>query len=408
MSNITQFFPGGGGSNNAAGTPLYRGFTKQNRAIFIGPTSVNWTVPQDVTEIEVHCWGGGGNGSTASVFGHGGGGGGGGGGYVFHVYPVVKGDILAITVGGQGGTSSVTVPTQSPTNPISATGGSNGTLVSFPVSPQGGPGIAYSGYGGLGGSGSYTIASGISTAYSITAKGGSGGNTEESSYYAGYPYAYWYISGAGGGAAGSPYGNGGDGGSVPKNSLYENTPGYTKGGGGGAIGGNPGKHGGYGGYGPPSRGNGGSIEIAQYFISSPTIQSLNTIDNYKTYNIVGFGTTTINPSKIPPTNSLWFYVGEITGFGAGPTPSSASGAGSGGGGEYGGPSPTYTNGTFLGGGGGSHSYWFIYPGGPYNQFYSGGNGGLCGGGGGGSTTQYSPTSGTGTGAGGAGVVIIYW
>ena len=61
---------------------------------------------------------------------------------------------MSITVGGQGGTSSVTCPSQSPTSPISATGGSDGGTSSPSPSPTNSPTP-----GGAGGSGSGTVPS---------------------------------------------------------------------------------------------------------------------------------------------------------------------------------------------------------------------------------------------------------
>lgn len=192
MSNITQFF----------GTGALSPEKKKNRRVFHGnngTTSVTWPVPPDVTEVEVHCWGAGGsggppaNGAPATYLGRSGGGG--GGGYVTHVYPVSSGDLLQITIGASpGGTSSVTIPTQSPTSPISATGGSAGGASIYPAGPAA--------VGGAGGSGSYTISPGISTSRTFTASGGSGGNGA-------MPLAPARI--ASGGAAGSPLGNGGNG-----------------------------------------------------------------------------------------------------------------------------------------------------------------------------------------------------
>ena len=167
MSNISQFFAGS---------------RKKNRRIIhgsVGVTTITWLVPPGVTEVEVHCWGAGGSGGTGSGPSAAGGGGG-GGGYVTHVFPVTPSDVLLITAGASpGGTSSVSVPTQSPGSPISATGGSSAS-----GTPATGPGD--------GGVGSYTIDPGISTARTFSASGGAGGA-------GGGPAP---IGGAGGGAAG--------------------------------------------------------------------------------------------------------------------------------------------------------------------------------------------------------------
>lgn len=157
MSNITQFF-------QEQATPT-RGF----RETFVGPVSTTWVAPSTATEVEVHCWGGGAPSGPGS--------GGGGGGYVRHIYPISPGETFSIIVGGEAGTSSVSCTSQSPTSPISATGGTN----SFNPNPS----LSY-----IGGSGAYTIAPGVDTSYTKAYNGGSGGFT------------------GGGGAAGSPLGNG--------------------------------------------------------------------------------------------------------------------------------------------------------------------------------------------------------
>lgn len=173
MSNITQFF-NTTGSNG--------GRTKREH--FVGPASVTWTAPPTTTEVEVHCWGGGGSGVNYN-------GGGGGGGYVRHIYPVVAGNILSITVGGTAGTSSVSCPSQSPTSPISASGGSS--------SSAGG----YYPAGGTGGTGTFSIAVGVSTSYTRSYSGGSGGTGLYN-----VVTGPMHMIGGGGGASGTPYGNG--------------------------------------------------------------------------------------------------------------------------------------------------------------------------------------------------------
>lgn len=320
MSNITQFFPGG-----AAGG----GTGKQNRRIFIGPASFTWPVPPDITEVEVHCWGGGGNG-TQFFPGYAGGG---GGGYVTHVYPVTSSDIFSITVGGTGGTSSVTVPTQSPTSPISATGGSS--LPSVTMTPSGNPG----------GSGSFTIAPGVSTARTFTANGGSGGGEDTPSF----------SSFTGGGGAGFIYGPGGSAGRS---------------------------------VGPGDSTAGGGIR------STPTDKAIG-----GGFNLDGSGID--GSSKImitPPTNTggnfsvvfdNWFYLHEIKGVGGrGGGTSRVEGihGGAGGGGAVASPFGGGNGGIFGGGAG-------------LNQPGPGGSGGYAGGAGGG---------GGGAGTGGAGIVIFYW
>jgi len=181
MSKVSQFFPspGGGGSS----------FNR--REIFVGPLSTTWTSYGG--QVEVNCWGGGGNGGTPT-----GGSGGGGGGYVRYIYDLAAGDQLSITVGDSGGTSSVSCPTQSPTSPISATGGSTG------AAPPGDPfsGSSFSD-GGAGGAGSGTVPTPRSGLL-LTRSGGSGNGGRQSNP------AGPHIGG-GGGCAGTEYGDGIDG-----------------------------------------------------------------------------------------------------------------------------------------------------------------------------------------------------
>ncbi len=177
MSNITGI---GGGAT-----------TFNKREIYIGPASKTFTAVSSGL-VEVNCWGGGGNGGSAS-----GSGGGGGGGYVRYIYNLAAGDQLSITVGGQGGTSSVSCPSQSPTSPISATGGSTGGIPGPEPYPD--PPAAP---GGTGGSGTGTVPSPTS-GFLWTADGGAGsiGKSWTGS-------TTWY--GGGGGCAGSEYGDGVD------------------------------------------------------------------------------------------------------------------------------------------------------------------------------------------------------
>ena len=181
MSNVTQFSSGGSG-----------GTTFNRREVIVGPVSTTWTAGSTGI-VEVNCWGGGGNGGEFT-----GGSGGGGGGYVRYIYDLTAGDQLSIIVGGTGGTSSVSCPTQSPTSPISATGGS----VGLDPGPTPTPGTVYAD-GGAGGVGSGTVPT-PRIGYLLTRSGGSrinGGKIMR-------VQQVHYIFGGGGGCAGSEYGNG--------------------------------------------------------------------------------------------------------------------------------------------------------------------------------------------------------
>lgn len=148
---------------------------KKNRIIVAGPATRNFVVPDGTTEVEIHVFGGGANSQCCHA-------GGGGGGYATATVNVGAGDTLTLTAGGPQGTSSVTIPTQSPTSPISATGGSCRA----------------------GGTGTVSLAPPQPTNSCFTASGGTGGFGCFSGNVCG--------SGGGGASAGSPYGNGKAGG----------------------------------------------------------------------------------------------------------------------------------------------------------------------------------------------------
>ena len=201
----------------------------KNRRIFTGGQSTTWQVPEGTTEVWVHVWGGGGSScgvaqaccpqclcpKTGAA--------GGGGGYSRAIYSVTDADTLSITVGGDGGTSSVTIPTQTPGSPLSATGGGSASSATS---------------GGSGGTGSITLNPTFSTYYCMTASGGSGG-AQYSPSCCGY---------GGGGAAGSPLGPGGNGMDGVPNGQTTYDPGNyccwnyctADGGSGGGIGGSNG------------------------------------------------------------------------------------------------------------------------------------------------------------------------
>lgn len=191
MSNYSTFFPTGGGGGSSTTGVL------GNRRIFYGPGTCTWTVPSGTTSVQVHVWGGGGAATGSPTAQQGGGG---GGGYARAEYAVTDSDSLAITIGGVSGTSSVTIPTQSPGSPISATGGSSSTSSS----------------GGGGGSGSVSLASPHPTDYCFTASGGSGGNNSPCFVQCNNRpcdpnHCFRWTGTGGGGAAGSPRGPGGNG-----------------------------------------------------------------------------------------------------------------------------------------------------------------------------------------------------
>jgi hypothetical protein len=445
MSQFTQFFPRSIPATQLATTSTPG--NKRNRQIFYGPSVQSWSVPSSITEVEVHVWGGGGGGNGTACSG-----GGGGGGYARTRYKVSSTDILCITVGGDGGTSSVTIPTQSPISPMSATGGSNAQALNpacctsstlNPLSCATGCGCLY---GGSGGTGSVSLGPTQPRSYCFTASGGLGGTGV---YYCRiFDPAYPVVSdqgrcdlrslAGGGGSAGSPRGPGGKGGGQ---QCFAEEADRLSAGGGGGIGGDaaciafaP-----WEGCSWASDGGGSrtfSMKMCLSEISGPNGGSSDIIAggagknvNYYTFGYGG-GTvptdyvTDLHVEYAPCKNDTWFSVEDIGGAGGlanspfrnlryGHLSDGGSGAGGGGSSleRVGSPTPLFGlegcintryvagNGGFLGGGGGGSLKCNVYVT-PTPSIASeinyGGKGG-AGGGSGGITTPGTP-----------GVVIIYW
>jgi len=379
-----------------------------NREIFYGPatpgsTPYTWPVPSGTTEVHVHVWGGGGPGHYLSWAGAGGG----GGGYARAPYTVTDSDTLAITVGGAAATSSVTIPTQSPTgstSPVSATGGSIGNAPSN---------------GGVGGSGAVTLNPTFPHYYCMTANGGCGG------WGTGFP-----VTQGAGGAAGSPLGTGGDGGwgcstfgggigQAPGNNRHKQEYHYCVGGTGpyttvGTIyachGGNylTGRKSGcyynpdnYSNYTPSSGSTGdystivlGSVGCSNFM---ETIKTCWHCWNPASYILStcpgGFTRTYSAPEANTSRGSEWFYVEDMAGAGGYQytTPTSDiiqsdAGAGAGGG-------PQGQAGILGGGSQCNNVNWAL----PTSAGYGGGGG-----------SNNSAPAPQGPHTGGAGLVILYW
>lgn len=411
----------------------------KNRLIFTGSqTNTSWPVPEGTTEVWVHVWGGGG-GARGNVDC---GAGGGGGGYARAAVVVTDSDTLSITVGGNGGTSSISSPTI-PGLSVSATGGASAV------------GLAT---GGLGGSGSVTLSPTNPTYYCFNAPGGQGGSPSgqlgnNGCQFSGQsgPSGACYVScgqytyGAGG-AAGSPLGRGGNGSTGTPAPPYNRNcvaHGPISGGSGGGIGGSDGSFNyqvitmpltpcgmlcqttnSYGGSALQtnmsfqnvcSSGPFGCVDPAtapgQYFPTNPcnAITGVVGVYNVRAGTVLPplnpsspccAGTTYSDTQCVTSLGDDWYYVEDIAGSTVGtslngPTYISA-GAGAGGVGNispYSDPAKEQSRGGFLGGGGAFRNT-------------DGGSPGGCGGGSG-SGSSPSPTiccivSGT------PGAVILYW
>lgn len=139
------------------GTPIGGGLG----GIQVFTSSGTFTIPSGISKIKVTVVGGGGNGDGTSYWG----GGGGGGTAIKYLTGLTATRTLTITVGGQGGTSSVASGTQT-ISTVSATGGSNAMSS---TNNNGGP-------GGDGSGGDINIKGGGGNAYPSNA-GGIGGSS---------------------------------------------------------------------------------------------------------------------------------------------------------------------------------------------------------------------------------------
>lgn len=322
------------------------------RKMFLTPGSTNFIIPANVFLIRALVWGGGGSGRFGNY-----GKGGGGGGYTEHYWDCVPGTSLSIVVGA-GGSAATAIGDGN-------TGGTS-SLIDTVAS------VSLSATGGVGGTGIYTgNPGGEGLGGTINFNGGAGGASTNLTS----------GSASGGGAAGSVLGDGGNGGAVvTESTTYAN-------GGGGAIGGHKGGNGGainnYCGSGAGVHGPGGDgLSIASRN-GGPGM--------FPGGQGAAFGTNFYKTAECG-RGSLWWDAWDIDGSGGGSgyttnIPAGAHGgpgAGGGAGYSYGGA------GGILGGGGAGGLY--------------GGNGGRAGGGGG-CTSDASAVS---SGAGGDGLVILYW
>ena len=218
--------------------------------------TINWTVPDGVTSIRVTCVGAGGGGASRQGAHYYGGGGGQGGGFVSGEVNVSAGQVLEVIV-GRGGEGA--------TNPSSGSAGTD-TSVTFASANGGSSALSLLAKGGYGGeqSGatppsprSGTISgTALKTPNQINHVGGQGGQGSNRAFGFG-PEGY---GAGGGGSAGSYKAHGNEGGAGTNSGGYS----YCSGGGGG-IGGKGGNAGSsnsasfswaHGGGGGGSRGNG--------------------------------------------------------------------------------------------------------------------------------------------------------
>ncbi len=191
--------------------------------------SFTFTVPNNVTQIEVYSWGaGGGRGFGGGI--------GGGGGFAFARLAVTPGEILTIIVGGPGGPGT------------GSAGGAGGASAQC----TGGAGGLSSGANGAGGGGGSSAIRRSGTPLTIAAGGGGGGGSNESTFDAGAGGGAIGESGHGdspGDGATQTAGDQGPGGGADgtQSTGGAGTQSDAGGGGGGWWGGEAGKNGGGGG-----------------------------------------------------------------------------------------------------------------------------------------------------------------
>lgn len=403
MSNISQFFNGD--------------TRKKNRKIFAGNQTVTWTAPPNTTEIDVHVWGGGGHGTSGGSLAQPGQNrmGGGGGGYVSNTFIVVGGtSTVAVSVGATASTSTATITNSNGPSVLTATGGGPGEP-GTPAPTR-----------GRGGSGSHSLHPAEPTAYVFTASGGkSYENIFDSPSYP-TPLKNNSPASLGGGGAGFIYGPGGNGGVIPPSyapsptffNPSTNRSSTASPGGGGFKG-----HGGFAlSYDPPFvTGPGGA---GGGFMPG----GIGPLDNFTgAIAMGGAGISGYSMSIGSQDTGLeqveWFYLEDIQGYGGSsggvwdypnhPSPDPANPridtvrdglAGGGGGGAPANMGYNYNNSQLVAGNGG----WFGGGGGG-NPVTAGGSGGYAGGGGGGrfnSGSAFLPVA--VSGAGGEGIIIIYY
>lgn len=140
-----------------------------------------WTVPADVTSINVACWGGGGAGFDGSTSG--GGAGGGGGAFASSTETVSPSDVVRLFIGAGGTTSGAAGATSTASSTAPST---------FVLAPSGSGGSSVTTLIGNGGKAS--LATG-----DVSANGGNGGTGIDDGTHDG---------GGGGGGAGGPHGAG--------------------------------------------------------------------------------------------------------------------------------------------------------------------------------------------------------
>ena len=184
----------------------------------------SWVAPTGVTSVDVECWGGGGGG--AGEDGTQGGGGGGGGAYSKKTLAVTPGNSYTVTIGagGAGGNAAV-----------GATGGDSWFSTSGTVMAKGGTGGQLNNTAAAGGTtaasvGDTKFAGGQGAAGGGTNGGGGGGAAN-----AGGAGGAGVSEGAGG-AKGSGAGIGGAGGAASATGSDMGSPGTIAGGGGGGAG----------------------------------------------------------------------------------------------------------------------------------------------------------------------------
>jgi hypothetical protein len=191
--------------------------------VYDTPDSYTFTVPANVTSLQIECWGGGGRGASRTSGNTGGGGGGGGAYAITNALPVTPGDFIYITVGAGSTTTSAGGAsfarknvTGSPANANEGARANGGASVGN-VNPGGNGATAGIGdvirSGGSGGAGN---------------TGGSGGGGSSAG-----TLSNGNNGGANGGAGGAQPIGGGAGGDGQTSSDHDGNPGIAPGGGGG-------------------------------------------------------------------------------------------------------------------------------------------------------------------------------
>jgi|GEM_PF-5309460 len=197
-SGSTTAYVGGGGGG---GGLIYRtNFTLPETYVVTYTSSGSWTVPENVSSVQVLVVGGGGGGGSGNNYTYGCGGGGGAGGLKYNSsVPVTPGETITITVGGGGAGGGAGGANSGTNGSASSWAGGSGTITA-----NGGGGGGYAAAngreGGSGGAPGVRTSNNASPGWGTVGQGNKGGFSYQDGTAS-------HNAAGGGGGNGSPGGN---------------------------------------------------------------------------------------------------------------------------------------------------------------------------------------------------------